>query len=197
MGNWCARTLKGDASSGISAVASKSPLEKAKQYINGHDLEEAALQLRKSAEETAKRYRRFSMGQAQRPGEFHSLTEDLKAARKHLEKQLPISMYRRVIAGTPEEHRGKLLCASDADLDSDTTLDPATKGKLIAQRKHLRQFLTDTAWQHAKAMETIDAVIRMKDRVLNPAAHWGEAPLYQVELDKALKLVSRLEQVLK
>jgi len=46
-------------------------------------------------------------------------------------------------------------------------------------------------------METIDAVIRMKDRVLNPAAHWGEAPLYQAELDKALKLITRLEQVLK
>ncbi|MEA3640777.1 MAG: hypothetical protein VBE63_12650 [Lamprobacter sp.] len=66
-----------------------------------------------------------------------------------------------------------------------------------AQRRHLRQFLSDTAWQQAKSMEAIDAVIRMKDRVLNPAAHWGEVPLYQAELDKALKLVARLEQALK
>jgi len=197
LGNWCVRTLKGNARTGITAEASKSAIEKARQYINGHDLEEAALQLRKAAEETAKRYRRFAMGQTPRPGEFHSLTEDLKAARKHLEQQIPMDLYKRVIKGTPEEHRDKLVCASDADLDADTSLDPAARGKLKAKRRHLRQFLSDTAWQQAQAMETIDAVIRMKDRVLNPAAHWGEAPLYQAELDKALKLVARLENVLK
>ena len=197
LGNWCVRTLKGNARTGITAEASKSPIEKARQYINGHDLEEAALQLRKAAEETAKRYRRFAMGQTPRPGEFHSLSEDLKAARKHLEQQLPMALYKRVIKGTPEEHRDKLVCASDADLDADTSLDPAARGKLKAQRRHLRQFLSDTAWQQAQAMETIDAVIRMKDRVLNPAAHWGDAPLYQAELDKALKLVARLEKILR
>jgi len=197
LGNWCIRTLKGNASAGITAKASKNPLEKARQYINGHDLEEAALQLRKAAEETAKRYRRFAMKQTPRPGEFHSLTEDLKAARKHLEQQLPMALYKRVIAGTPETHRDKLVCASDADLDADASLDAATNGILKNQRQRLRQFLSDTAWQQAKAMETIDAVIRMKDRVLNPAAHWGEAPLYQAELDKALKLITQLEQVLK
>lgn len=197
LGNWCIRTLKGNASAGITAEASKDPLEKARQYINSHDLEEAALQLRKAAEETAKRYRRFAMKQTPRPGEFHSLTEDLNAARNHLEKQLPMALYKRVIAGTPEAHRDKLVCASDADLDADASLASATRGKLKAQRRHLRQFLSDTAWQQARAMETIDAVIRMKDRVLNPAAHWGEAPLYQAELDKALKLIARLEQVLK
>ncbi|MCU7960322.1 MAG: ATP-binding protein [gamma proteobacterium symbiont of Bathyaustriella thionipta] len=197
LGDWCVRTLKGNARTGITAEASKNPIEKARQYINGHDLEEAALQLRKAAEETAKRYRRFAMGQTLRPGEFHSLSEDLKAARKHLEQQIPMTLYKKVIAGTPEEHRDKLVCASDADLDADASLDAAAKGKLKAHRRHLRQFLSGTAWQQAQAMETIDAVIRMKDRVLNPAAHWGEAPLYQAELDKALKLVARLEKVLK
>lgn len=197
LGNWCIRSLKGNASAGITAESDKNPLEKARQYINGHDLEEAAVQLRKAAEETAKRYRRFAMKQTPRPGEFHSLSEDLKAARNYLEKQLPMALYARIVAGTPEAHRDKLVCASDSDLDTDTSLDAATKGKLKAQRRHLRQFLSDTAWQQAEAMETIDAVIRMKDRVLNPAAHWGEAPLYQAELDKALKLIARLEQVLK
>jgi len=196
-GNWCIRTLKGDANAGITAEAGKDPLEKARQYINGHDLEEAALQLRKAAEETAKRYRRFAMGETPRPGQFHSLSEDLKAVRKHLEQQLPITLYKTIIAGTPEAHRDKLVCTSDADLDADASLDAATKGKLKAQRRRLRQFLSDTAWQQAKAMETIDTVIRMKDRVLNPAAHWGEAPLYQAELDKALRLVARLEKCLK
>ncbi len=45
-------------------------------------------------------------------------------------------------------------------------------------------------------METIDSVIRMKDRVLNPAAHWGAQPLYDAELRKALTLVRRLQKLL-
>lgn len=197
IGNWCVRTLKGDADSGINAEASIDPIEKAKQYINGHDLEEAALQLRKAAEETAKRYRRFAMGETPRPGKFHSLTEDLNAARKHLEQELPMTLYKRVIAGTPKAYRDKLLCASDADLDADTSLDSASRGKLKSQRKHLRQFLSDIAWQKAEAIETLDAVIRMKDRVLNPAAHWGDEPLYEAELRKAFKLIERLKEHLK
>lgn len=196
-GAWCIRTLTGNSRAGITAKANPSALEKAQQYINGHDLEEAAVQLRKSAEETAKRYQQFAMGQIPRPGEFHSLSENLKAARNHLQEKLPMMLYNQVIKGVPEEYRDKLVCLSDDDLDVDTSLDPATKGKLKTQRRRLRQLLSDTAWKQAKAIETIDAVIRMKDRVLNPAAHWGEAPLYQAELDKALKLIERLERVLR
>jgi len=196
VGNWCVRNLTGNAKDGINAEGIKNPLEKAKQYINGHDLEEAAMQLRKSAEETAKRYRRFAMKEIPCPGDFHSLTEDLKAARNHLEKQIPMCLYKRVIAGTPEDHRDKLLYDSDTDLDAYTSLDSATRGKLKAQRRRLRQFLSNTAWQHAKTIETLDAVIRMKDRVLNPAAHWGDEPLYEAELKKALALIERLDKCL-
>ena len=196
--NWCIRTLEGDASTSITAKASKKPLDKARQYINGHDLEEAAVQLRKAAEKTAKRYRRFAMDdKVPKPGEFHSLSKDLKVVRDDLKRKLPMKLYKLVLADTPEEHRAKLVCPSDADLDADTSLDQATKEKLKKQRHHLRQLLSNTAWEQAKAIETIDAVIRMKDRILNPAAHWGEDPLYQAELDKALKLISRLEQVLR
>ena len=196
MDNWCFRTMEGNARTGIKPKENKNPLEKAQDYINGHDLEEAALQLRKSAEETAKRYRRYAMNECARPGEFHSLTADLKEARNHIAKQLPMTLYHQVVAGTPEAHRDKLICVTDDDLDIDTSLDAATRGKLKAQRQRLRQLLTDTAWQQAKAIETLDAVIRMKDRVLNPAAHWGDEPLYQAELQKAIKLIERLEQCL-
>ncbi len=195
--NWCLRSLIGNAKVGINAKESKSPIEKAKDYINGHDLEEAALQLRKSAEETAKRYRHYAMNECARPGEFHSLTEDLKEARNHIAKQLPLTLYYKVVACTPEAYRDKLISIADDDLDDDISIDVATRGMLKKQRQRLRQFLTDTAWKHAKTIQTLDAVIRMKDRVLNPAAHWGEDPLYQSELQKALKLIDQLERCLK
>jgi len=48
-----------------------------------------------------------------------------------------------------------------------------------------------------KPLKRFDAVIRMKYRVLNSAAHWGEAPLHDAVLRKALILVDRLEKCLK
>ncbi len=33
----------------------------------------------------------------------------------------------------------------------------------------------------------------MKDRVLNPAAHWNEVPLYEQEVEKTLELIKQLE----
>lgn len=195
--DWCFRTLNGNARDGITTQNKKSPLEKAEDYLNGHDLEEAALQLRKSAEETAKHYRRFAMKETLCPGEFHSLTKDLNEVKNHLEKQLPLSLYRQAIKGIPKGHRDKLVSITDADLDSDASLDDATRGKIKCQRKRLKKFLTQVSWQHVQTIETLDAVIHMKDRVLNPAAHWGETPLYDAELRKALTLVRRLEQCLK
>lgn len=194
---WCFKKLQGNSKDGINIKEEKSPIEKAEDYLNGHDLEEAALQLRKSAEETAKSYRQFAMNETPRPGEFHTLTEDLKAARNHLEKQLPLTLYQKAINGIPEEHRDKLVSTTDADLDADSSLDAATRGKIKCQRNRLKQFLTQTGWRHIKTLETLDAVIRMKDRVLNPAAHWGDAPLYEAELRRALALISRLEKCLR
>ena len=193
---WCFRSLTGNARNGIGEQQEKNALEKASDYLNGYSLDEAALQLRKAAEETAKRYRSVAMKQTIRPGEFHSLTEDLKAVRNDLQQKIPMDLYQRVLRGTPSAYRDRLVSSNDDDIDNDSTLDAETKGKLKAQRRHLRQFLSQAAWRHLETIEVVDQVIRMKDRVLNPAAHWGEAPLYDAELRKALRLVERLQRCL-
>lgn len=195
--HWCLRSLWGNAKDGISHSEQKSPIEKAKDYLEGHDLETAAHQLRKAAEETAKRYRRVAMNEIPSPGEFHSLTEDLKAAKNHLLQQIPLTLYNQAIERIPEEHRTKLVSVNDNDIDGDLTLDKATKGIIKTQRKRLKQFLSEQAWRNLEVIETIDAVIGMKDRVLNPAAHWNETPLYEAELQKALKLIDLMERRLK
>ncbi len=96
----------------------------------------------------------------------------------------------------PPEHRDKLISNSDDDLDADSSLGAAAKGKIKAQRRHLRQFLNQADWRHLETMRVLDAVLRMTGRVLNPAAHWGEDPLYDAEVRKALRLIERLEKCL-
>ena len=194
--DWCFRILRGNPKDGISGFEVKLPIEKAIDYLNGHDLEAAASQLRKAAEETAKRYRRVALGKIPATGKFHSLTKDLKVAKNHLLKQLPLTLYKQALKGIPEAHREKLVSVTDDDIDNNTALSAEERGRIKSQRRRLKTFLSDESWKALESVEIIDQVIRMKDRVLNPASHWNETPLYQAEVQKALRLIQRLEKVL-
>ena len=128
--DWRFVRLQGNAAQNIEAKNEKGDLEKAEDYLNGHDIEEAAMFLRKAAEDTAKRYREWAEGKALPPGKFFSLTENLRAARKKLLEGIPASLYEKVLKDTPKEHRELLVSADDTDLDGNAALQPADKGKL-------------------------------------------------------------------
>ena len=194
--DWRFVSLNGNAAQNIVAKSEKDPLEKAEDYLNGHDIEEAAMFLRKAAEDTAKRYREWAEGKALPPGQFFSLTENLRAAKNKLLEGIPTSMYERVLKGTPKEHRELLISADDTDLDGSAALQPADKGKLKSKRNDLRTVLKHDGWAKMEAVEAVDRVLEMTERVLNPASHGSATPLYEEEVRRAKKLIDRLEQVL-
>lgn len=47
-----------------------------------------------------------------------------------------------------------------------------------------------------EVLEIFDSMQEMTDRVLNPASHSNEVPLYEEEVRRAKTLIDRLEQVL-
>lgn len=194
--DWRFVSLQGSAAQCIDARSEKNDLEKAEDYLNGHDIEEAAMFLRKAAEDTAKRYREWAEGQALPPGQFFSLTENLRAAKNKLLEGIPGSLYESVLKGAPKEHRALLISSDDTDLDSNTTLQPADRGKLKSKRRDLRNVLNHDGWAKMEAVEAVDRVLEMTERVLNPASHGNTTPLYEEEVRRAKKLIDRLEQAL-
>ena len=196
LADWCFVQLQGNAAQNIEAKNEKSDLERAEDYLDGHDIEEAAMFLRKAAEDTAKRYREWAEGKALPVGEFFSLTQNLRAARNKLLEGIPASVYDRVLRGTPKEHRELLLSIDDADLDGNAALQPADKGKLKSKRRDLRNVLKHDGWAKMEAVEAVDRVLEMTERVLNPASHGSTTPLYEEEVRRAKKLIVRLEKVL-
>ncbi|WP_420467301.1 hypothetical protein [Panacagrimonas sp.] len=44
-------------------------------------------------------------------------------------------------------------------------------------------------------VKLMDEVLKATERVLNPGAHGGEAPLYEKEIEDSIALVKRLETV--
>jgi energy-coupling factor transporter ATP-binding protein EcfA2 len=194
--DWRYIRLEGSAAAKIAAQTEKSDLEKAEDYLNGHDIEEAAMFLRKAAEDTARRYREWADGQKLPPGQFFSLTDNLRAARNKLLQDIPASLYERVLLGTPKAHRPLLLSSDDSDIDNDATLQPKDKGILKSKRKDLRKVLTDDGWSKIEVVEAIDRVLEMTERVLNPASHSNSTPLYAEEVRRAKQLIDRLEKIL-
>jgi len=194
--DWCFRKFQGNPVAGISPVEEKGALEKAADYLNGHDLEAAALQLRKAAEDTAQTYLKMATGKIPKPGEFHSLSAKLEKAKNIQMSLLPLRLFKDVCTKLPKKHRDKLIRINDTDIDADVGLTPDEKTLVKQQREKLRQYMSNDAWKALEAIDVIDAVIRMKDRVLNPAAHWSEIPLYDAEVKKAMKLIERLEKIL-
>lgn len=194
--DWRFVSLQGSAAQYIDARNEKNDLEKAEDYLDGHDIEEAAIFLRKAAEDTAKRYREWAEGKALPPGQFFSLTENLRAAKNKLLEGIPASLYESVLKGAPKEYRALLISSDDTDLDSNTTLQPADKGRLKSKRRDLRKVLNDDGWAKMEAVEAVDRVLEMTERVLNPASHGGTSPLYAEEVRQAKRLIGRLERVL-
>jgi energy-coupling factor transporter ATP-binding protein EcfA2 len=194
--DWSFVRLQGNAAQNIEAKNEKGDLEKAEDYLDGHDIEEAAMFLRKAAEDTAKRYREWAEGKALPPGKFFSLTENLRAARNKLLEGIPASVYEKVLKGTPREHRELLVSADDTDLDGNAALQPADRGKLKSKRRSLRNVLKHDGWATMEAMEAVSHVLEMTERVLNPASHGSATPLYEEEVRRAMELIIQLEQVL-
>ncbi|MBS3935404.1 MAG: AAA family ATPase [Sulfuritalea sp.] len=194
--DWRFVSLHGSAAQYIDSRSEKNDLEKAEDYLNGHDIEEAAMFLRKAAEDTAKRYREWAEGKALPPGQFFSLTENLRAAKNKLLKGIPGSLYDSVLKGAPKEHRALLISPDDTDLDSNTTLQPADKGKLKSKRRDLRNVLNHDGWAKMDAVEAVERVLEMTERVLNPASHGNTAPLYEEEVRRAMQVIEQLVQVL-
>jgi energy-coupling factor transporter ATP-binding protein EcfA2 len=193
---WRFVRFQGNAAQNIEVKSEKGDLEKAGDYLNGHDIEEAAMFLRKAAEDTAKRYREWAEGTTLPSGQFFSLTENLRAARNKLMEDVPATLYKNVLKNTPVEHRRFLLSPENTDLDNNDALQPADKGKLKSKRRDLRDVLNHDGWNKMEAVEAVDRVLEMTERVLNPASHGDTTPLYEEEVRRAKKLIDRLEQVL-
>ena len=195
--DWSFQSFTGKADAEIKLQEKKEPLQQAEDYIRGFNLDEAVICLRKAAEDTAKRYREWAEGKALPPGKFFSLTDNLRAARNKLLEGIPAILYKKVLKGTPTELRTYLLSSDDTDLDNNGALQTADKVMLKSKRKGLRDVLNHDVWKKMEAVESVDRVLEMTERVLNPASHGITTPLYEEEVRRAKRLIERLEQVLR
>jgi hypothetical protein len=73
--------------------------------------------------------------------------------------------------------------------------DPRNKGILKCQRNRLRKLLTDEHAEQLRRIDVLDKILARTSRVLNPAAHGGDPPIYEEEVEDALILVKQRESI--
>ena len=172
----------------------KTETQKAEEYLRGYNLDEAALCLRKAVEDTAKRF--INHQEVVPTKDFLGLADALRAARNRILGELPVELYEKVLRNTPDAHRALLISSNDDDLDNNDTLDAATRGRLKTNRNRLRQLATVDHVERLRQIKLIDDILACTERVLNPAAHAGNPPLYEKEVQDALDLIRQLESSL-
>ena len=148
----------------------------------------------KACEDTAKRF--INQNEVIAKKIFVSLTEALRAARKNIHAGLPVQLYEKVVVDTPENHRHLLVASFDDDIDSTPGLDASEKGKLKYKREGLRRLVNGEHVARFRQIKLIDDILACTERVLNPAAHSGNPPLYEKEVEDALNLIEQLESSL-
>ena len=120
----------------------------------------------------------------------------LRAARSKVLAELPVKFYEKVLRNTPDAHRNMLVASNDDDLDNNAALDKPTRGCLKTNRERLRRLVKDEHVDRFRQVKLIDDILACTSRVLNPAAHAGNPPLYEKEVQDALALVKQLESSL-
>ena len=193
--DWQCVRLEGKPSDpSVSCKNEKTYTQKAEEFLHGHNLDEAALCLRKACEDTAKRF--IDHDEALPTKDYLKLSEALRAARSKIHSSLNVELYEKIVRFTPEAHRRFLIASCDSDIEAESALSEAERGRLKGSRKNLRKMVSADHVEKLRKIKLIDDILACTERVLNPAAHSGTPPLYQKEVQDALDLVRQLETAL-
>lgn len=167
-----------------------TPLQKAQKYFDENEYENCGNELRKEAEIILTNFLDPNLKGLKK--EFCSLTDKLEQAQK-------------IVFG-PELHKFKEIAKSDLDVeviskikddfDNDSTLTSEQKGKLNTLKYRALNFIIDTNRRENNQIKLLKDTKEILDRILNPASHSTENPLYRSELKDAIEKIKQLKDSL-
>lgn len=193
-GGWVFQRLHTSNGHAPSIVDDPERIDWAASLMQEGRYDDAALQLRKASED----FLRGFVKKAYSPEKFVSLTTLVEDARSQNDLFLLKKLF-VVLEGWDQEAGDaldRLLPPGMNDLTSDTHLSEAERSEHCRRRAELRNLIQELHGQHRKTGQILEQIEHIKDRILNPAAHAGDPPLYASEVEDALDLIRQLRTVL-
>jgi len=209
-GDWCFARLVGTADQMIRAIPKKSELESAQEFLANDQLAECGNQLRKCVEanlttflEQAKKKRGLTDHLIEF-GAFSSLHQKLNEAAAELSLEGQYRFAALLQSKFSSDQLIDVVSPDELDVSKFNGLSKKEKGdvigKLFAARLDLQklivELLSDESRKRLTAIKLLGEVRRVKDRILNPASHSGETPLYTKEAEDAIQVIQALDVAL-
>ena len=168
----------------------KNELELAKEYFENNYYELCATELRKFAEKTIRNYispdNFFNK-------EFKGLEDLIKEAKNKFDND-SLKKFDKLLKVQFEKNDLKYL---KNDLDSVTSLtDNRLRGILKSFQKNLFEFLENQLNSKNNEDRIFSELKNIKDRILNPAAHNSESPIFPEELNEAFEIIENLRNII-
>lgn len=167
-------------------------MAKAEKAFLNKDYEGCALYLRKETEAILVKFLDPELDYIWKSKEWISLADFITRTRNKLDT-FSKNDFSRFVNTSLEDEELKLLI-EDLGLPDDSPGSKAQIGKLKAFRKWLIEFIISEKANRANVVYPIVKEINnIKDRILNPAAHAGDAPFFAEEIKDAIDKVKELK----
>ncbi len=163
-------------------------LQRAIRYFEEDEFENCGNELRRGAEEILSSYLDPEMKRVGK--DFESLTKKLDKAYKILINRRLMKFKNRFLIDLDIEKIQKI----NGDIDSDPELNDQEKALLNQHKRRLFEFLIEFNKEGDRIVKHIIGVKEVLDRVMNPASHSSENPLYRAELKDAIDKVKELKE---
>jgi hypothetical protein len=207
--HWCFSTLNGTADQMIEAVANKTDLEIAQEFLQNGRIDECGNRLRKAVEANLTTF----LDKARKMKGLDQIIDRKKFATLHSKINEAISILQLdgfnqfaelLQSNFSLEELNQIAASENIAIDDFEHLPKKTKDKLVrslyAARQDLQNnvvtLLNDVSRKRQTAVLLLNEVKRIKERILNPASHAGTTPLYKKEAEDAIKVIQALHGAL-
>lgn len=164
----------------------ESHLQKAIKYFSEDEFENSGNELRKEAEKILNHFLDPDMKKMKEG--FASLGSQIHNSIDHINKSKYKKFKEEFLVELPIEKLRKIR----TDYQTDSSLSEEEKSKLIDLNTKILNFLIEINETNHRKEELLTQTKEILDRVMNPASHAGDNPLYRSELKDAIELMKNL-----
>lgn len=175
----------------------KSDIQKARGFLDNGDFENCALELRKLGEIILKNFIIKKKPEIFDTKKYVSFGNMLQEA-KNIISQSALAKFQGTILklSLSDEEWSFVSAENFNEVKINPAINKNSKKKILASRRVIFDTVKSVKLETNEALKFVENVIKIKDRLLNYGAHPSDDTLFKTEMDEAMVLFQKLQDVL-
>jgi len=195
--NWLIYEFDHPKNDELSYDIDRSEIYRARHFLENHEFESCALELRKLGEIIFRNFLDKKKLEIFKAKEYVSFGNMIDAARNIITESVLHKFQSSILELELSKADIKLISQDDISIfKKDRAVDKDLKKKILGARTALFEIASKTNKEYVEAFKFVKEVKNIKDRILNYGAHPSNEALYKREMEAAVKLFEKLQEVL-